>query len=433
MAAASVPSALAATNPAAAMATATITSTAAATQAWPPAPGEGDRPWPLAGVRWVLDRGDDHACMRALLSLHSPTSGVVACLAAPGSPWPVLARDLLLALGKDRRALAGAGPRSRLPELLAVWLRAEHVRHLVVLRAHLLPPETLAMLDRLASGIGIEVWVVAHADAPGTGHVHWTRAFALLNDAKTAAAGPPEPSTAELYGTVRDLARRAGRSWRLYTERTLVRPRWVRPDCALGSLLQNLTIDAHDVDELRLRLHATRAGLHDEGLDLALPALDRDTRLLRYLGPRFSPDTVARLRRLACPLAAGAFTLALATDNNAPWLAKTRIEWTDPHARHVRTYTGTFRIPPQARPMLRALLLDRASRPEPPPALFIGRDGRPLRGRRIAHRVGAASEIAGIRAGMADLPREKCYTPETFATPFTGATSIRPLTPAAGP
>ena len=82
----------------------------------------------------------------------------------------------------------------------------------------------------------------------------------------------------------------------------------------------------------------------------------------------------------------------------------------------MRAYTGTFRIPPQARPMLRALLLDRASRLDPPPALFVGRDGAALLGRRIAHRVRAAADLAALRPGMADLAREKCYTPETFAT-----------------
>lgn len=64
---------------------------------------------------------------------------------------------------------------------------------------------------------------------------------------------------------MRDLAARAGRSWRLYTERTLVRPRHVRPGCGLGVLLQNLTIDAHDVDDLLLRLHALGPGSATRG------------------------------------------------------------------------------------------------------------------------------------------------------------------------
>lgn len=299
-------------------------------------------------------------------------------------------------------------------------LRAEHVRHLVVMRAHLLPSATLLELDRLATDAGLTVWAVAHGDhgvdhtarrAPSAAPVHWTAAAALLT-AEMATAGPQTATAPELYETVRDLARRAGRSWRLYTEHTLSLPRDVRPNCTLGVLLQNLTIDAHDGDELLLRLHAIRAGLRDEGLHLALPALEHDTRLLAYLGPRFSADTMTRLRRLACPTAAGALTLALTTDHNATWLAATRAEWADLHARHVRTYTGTWRIPPQARPMLRALLDDRDGHRGPPPALFVDRDGTALSGRRLAHRIGVADDLIGLPRGEAAHPTGKRYTPE---------------------
>lgn len=390
-------------------------------------------PTSVAATRWVLDPDDDHGCVRALLALHDLAGGVVVCPAAPGSPWPLLAGHVLVALGKGWRAVAAAGPRRRVPELLALWLRAERVQHLVVLRAHLLPHATLVELDRLATDAGLTVWAVAHGDhggdhtarrAPSAAPVHWAAAVALLT-AATSAADPRMAAAPELYGTVRDLARRAGRSWRLYTERTLSLPRDVRPNCTLGVLLQNFTIDAHDPDELLLRLHATRAGLRDAGLHLALPELEHDTRLLAYLGPRFSAGTMARLRGLACPMAAGALALALATDHNAAWLAATRAEWTDPHARHVRTYTGTWRIPAQARPMLRALLDDRAARQEPSPALFLDPDGSALSGRRLAHRIGAAADLAGIPRGEAAHPTGKRYTPETFATPFTGAVSIR--------
>ena len=396
----------------------------------------GQQATAAAATRWVLDPDDDHGCVRALLALHDLGGGVVVCPAAPGSPWPLLAGHVLVALGKDRRALDAAGPRHRVPELLALWLRAEPVQHLVVLRAHLLPHATLVKLDRLAAEAELTVWAVAHGDhgadhtvrrASGAAPVHWTAAVVLLT-AATAAASPRTATAPELYGTVRDLARRAGRSWRLYTERTLILPRDVRPNCTLGVLLQNLTIDAHDPDELLLRLHATRAGLRDAGLHLALPDLEHDTRLLAYLGPRFSADTMARLRRLACPMAAGALALALATDHDAPWLAATRAEWIDPHARHVRTYTGAWRIPPQARPMLRALLADRAAHRDSPSALFLGRDGSALSGRRLAHRIGVADDLAGLPRGEAAHPTGKRYTPETFATPFTGAVSIRAIT-----
>lgn len=55
--------------------------------------------------------------------------------------------------------------------------------------------------------------------------------------------------------------------------------------------------------------------------------------------------------------------------------------------------------------MLGALLLDHVSWPGPPPALFVGRDGTALLGRRVAHRVGTAADLAGLRHGEAALPR----------------------------
>jgi hypothetical protein len=71
--------------------------------------------------------------------VHDVAAGVLVCPATPGAPWPVLVRDLLLALGKQRRALELAGRRSRLPEVLAVWIVRRQDRHRLlghVRRAH---------------------------------------------------------------------------------------------------------------------------------------------------------------------------------------------------------------------------------------------------------------------------------------------------------
>lgn len=382
------------------------------------------------GLRWVLDPDDDLGCVRALLGLHDPTRGLVACLAAPRAPWAVLARDLLLALGKSRAGLAAAGSRARAPALLELWLRAEQIDHLVILRAHLLPPTTLRALEELGACTGIAVWTVAHGpaqDSTPLGAQAWPDVFSQLSASTETPGTTVTASAGQQYAAVRDLARRAARSWRLYTERTLVRPRHVRPGCGIGVLLQNLTIDAEHVDDLLLRLHALQVGFRDEGLQVTLPPLADDPRQLRYLGPRFGPDTVERLRRIACPVAAAALTLARATDNNAPWLAGTQVGWTDPDARHVRTYTGTFRIPPQVRPLLRAALLDRATRADPSGALFLARDGTELLGRRLARRIGAGAEVAGLYGGEAAIATNKGYTPASFATGIT--VDIRPRRP----
>jgi hypothetical protein len=45
-------------------------------------------------------------------------------------------------------------------------MRAERVEHLVVLRAHRLPPQPLAVLADLATATGTALWLVWHAIGP---------------------------------------------------------------------------------------------------------------------------------------------------------------------------------------------------------------------------------------------------------------------------
>ncbi len=180
------------------------------------------------GVRWVLDPDDDVACVRALTDVHDLEAGRIVCHTIPGASWPVMVRDLLWALGKDRDALSREGRVRDGPMVLAVWLRAEDVRHIVVLRAHTLSPAVLKSLAGLTVATDTTVWLVWHTrESP--------------------------------------------------------------PGCPLGVVLQRLTIDATSYDELLTRLHAAQTGFRDEGLSLDLPALGDDDRIAA-LGPRLDPD-----------------------------------------------------------------------------------------------------------------------------------------------
>lgn len=54
-----------------------------------------------------------------------------------------------------------------------------------------------------------------------------------------------------------------------------MRHRWVRPGCAVSTLLRNLTTDAHGGDGLLFSPVRRLGGIQDEGLEMGLPALER--------------------------------------------------------------------------------------------------------------------------------------------------------------
>jgi hypothetical protein len=116
--------------------------------------------------RWVHDPRDDLACLRRLTALHDLDAGRVVCHPTPGASWPVLIRDLLEALGKRRDALSRERRVRDGADLLQVWIRAERVAHLVVLRAHRLSAPVLEALAKLAAASGSTLWLVWHDTEP---------------------------------------------------------------------------------------------------------------------------------------------------------------------------------------------------------------------------------------------------------------------------
>lgn len=221
-------------------------------------------------LRWVLDPDDDQACLQQLAARHHLEAGRVVCHPTPGATWPVLIRDLLETLGKRRDALARAR-RDDGAALLRVWLRAERVEHLVVLRAHRLHPPVLAALAEIATATDTTLWLVWHDTDPPT-----TRRGEMWSWPHTVAAlrGPPPPPARSAIRSVDAIHREAvaeARLWRVAPPR---QRRFTQPGCALGALLQRLTIDAATEDELDVHLNAARAGFATEHLTLALPAED---------------------------------------------------------------------------------------------------------------------------------------------------------------
>lgn len=351
-----------------------------------------------------------------MLDLHDIGAGRVVCHPRPDGSWPVLVVDLLRALGKHPRALARERRTGDGPALLRVWLRAEQVRHLVVLRAHRLGRGVLDRLVELAADTDIRLWPVWHDD----GHLFlpypsldWAAAAALLH-AERGTAVTAEAADV-LYADAVTAGRHEARTWQPDGHRLGHQvPYWEHawPGCDVGALLQRLTIDAATPTQLRARLDAAQVGFVAAARRLTLPEIDRED--LAMLGPRLAPDTIDRLRGLVCPATAAALTLALATDADARNMASLRADRRTSGIAEVTLLAGRYRIPERARPMLRAAILAHGT-PDPGQPLFAP-TGRVFASvRRLAHMIGRGAALAGITPPNAARPLHGCHP----ASPFT--------------
>lgn len=216
-----------------------------------PAPAAG------AGLRWVHDPDDDHACLRQLTAMHDPGGGRAVCHPTPGATWPVLIQDLLEALGKPRDALARERRLRGGARLVQVWMCAERVEHLVVLRAHLLRPPLLDRFAELAAATGTTIWLVwHHTDPPGPGRIgeiwSWPAAVDALRRGRVRPVSSEQVrlrSVDAIHCEAVTEARREARLWRVAPPR---QRRYTQPGCELGALLQRLSIDAATWAELDL-------------------------------------------------------------------------------------------------------------------------------------------------------------------------------------
>src|SRR5262249_5204909 len=116
-------------------------------------------------VTVLADPGDSPQAVAELIGRHDLDRGVAVCQPHPGAISPgVLAGDLLVALGKLPGALAAEHLSRRGWELAALWLAAEQVRHLIVLRADRLPA---GCWSELAAAADVRVWLLTAKMTPG--------------------------------------------------------------------------------------------------------------------------------------------------------------------------------------------------------------------------------------------------------------------------
>ncbi|MGQ0575843.1 MAG: hypothetical protein ACT4RN_16810 [Pseudonocardia sp.] len=364
--------------------------------------------WPAAHV--LLDAEDTLACVRELSASHDFDAGVVVCHPGPHNGTDAaLAEDVLVALGKRPGGLVEEGLRRRDSwDLASAWLRAERVRHLVILRAHRLPAASWCRLTELAASLDLAVWLVvhrfgldpAHQDAlHGRSQVRaWRAVLPVLAAGSLAAVGSsPFPTVPDaefptfravtrrllppadfarvddVYRAAHAKARNEARLWR----RMAGSPR------SAAALIQRMTVDAASSAEVYTRIRGIQAAFFLHGLLLQLrlrngiPSSWQTTSTT----PRFTPATIARLRLLHSPTAAAALTLARATGLDAKGLAGLRSDAlvaTADHGYLVRDGNTGLHVPAAVSGAIRAHLTATGAPDDdqPAPALFPGTTGQ---------------------------------------------------------
>jgi hypothetical protein len=391
-----------------------------------------------AAVRLLVDPYDTVECVRALNGRHRPGDGVVVCHPLPDVDSPtVLAGDVLVALGKRPGCLAAEGVRRRGWEVAGLWLRAERVTDLVVLRAHRLPASRWRELAELTASVGAVLWLVshrmgldgAHQAVLGTCGVDpagqpWRDALGALPPVSTEPDPGPFPAVPDVdFVAFRSAARRlldpdgfsrvdavyrAAFQVAVEEARVLrVQARCAEVDCWRGveAAVQRVTVDAGSEAEVLARVRAAQAGFFREGTLLRVRLHRAGGQPGFSLRPRLPATVLARLRTLCAPAAAGALAIRAATGLDAAALGELRTGDVLDRGRHVEvTWSGgRWLIPAGAAAAVRAAVADHrgggasGAGPAPDRPLF-DRDGAAMPVLAMARLLTAASARAGLSA-----------------------------------
>jgi hypothetical protein len=118
----------------------------------------------MTRVQVILDPGDSLQARR--IAARAARRRVVVCRATPQAGSMQLARDVLRALGKRFDVADSPRRADRLWARVTTWLRADQVGELIVLRAHLLPYESIMQLLTAAQHEARLTLLVHAATAP---------------------------------------------------------------------------------------------------------------------------------------------------------------------------------------------------------------------------------------------------------------------------
>ena len=351
---------------------------------------------PDPNVHLVEDPHDSLELAQLVAGLADRAGGRAVCHPTPGPQTSTqLAADLLVALGKRFDALRFERQRPRAWPLVELWMAAEEVRHLFVLRAHLLHPDRWRELTALGYRRGINIWLIGpplsrrrgapqgrrrpHRWTAEAFAAHWANTKTDEPDGDDSTTFPEVP--AEDFPTFRAACRRlldnAGfeqvdHAYRQSMDDTDV---WLRPWDPRGrrtapppltlddlaSHLQSLIITSTGTAEAVTRLRGAQAACFRAGWLVGFdPVVVNPKNGQVPLGSDLDRTVASRLRRLCTPHSVAAMTLFLATHLHSEALSHLHIgdigaEGTTVAIRGAQR----FRIPRYAASLLRVQLLAR--------------------------------------------------------------------------
>lgn len=356
----------------------------------------------LDRVHVIVDTKDTPACARWFGRWQDPDRGHVAAGVTPPATRRSVPRDVLRGLGKRLSLPESPRQMTDLWPLVELWLGAEQVRELFVLRAHLLDEETLLRLLAACDAAFVTPWLIVAGPEPPAAMMALLDELpmALLDDSRPRARvrsfeqtateevipaprrpqhpkpWPPLPddefwsfrSTSSELLSDADFRRLdaelfVGRMVALeWIERRTRQPHWAaRPLKAteIHGLLAGIYASTTSTSQALARLRGAQIALFLGGALVHIPA-DALAAAAAIKPAPLDRDTAVLLRAFTSPRLAAAGVLALASGQPARRLCALDLQSVGHDAGEISLDGRAYPIAFYARGMLRAQLIARA-------------------------------------------------------------------------
>jgi hypothetical protein len=397
-------------------------------------PADPDR---LPRVQVVFDPADTRHLVEAVSSLADLAAGRAVCHAMPVGPSLYgLGVAMLLAVGKRFDAAQVERVPSRCWRLAEIWLAAEQIRELFILRAHILGARQWRVLLQLAATRQISLWLVVHrpglrppqqavlAETPATtlGAAEFLIQWADTRPADRSGDADEFPLVpGDDFPTFRAACRRLldppsfTRVDTIYREAFSAARSWVRAQTgnwqdrysvidaeAVGGFVRDVTAPSASPAETLVRLRGVQAGLFLHGMLVTIDLRSTAMIGVTELRPTLSAAVADRLRGYCTPWWTAEAALMLLAEPPPGALSRMLIHDVDPDGAWVMIDGQRIAIPAYARSLVLAQRIDRSeqldTRGEPTVAtqpLFADRQSVSLRPNRALGRLGAEPRPMG--------------------------------------